>query len=170
MKRKAVLFASLGAAVVVVAVIVFLALNSGSGGNNTGTPAPRAPGTSSSAGAPKSPPSSAVSAGLGKTPTDAPVSNFQAAGQRVVDFFNAPSQSWNLLTPAAQGVYGSEPAFQAYWKEQTSPSFSNARAEKGTNPDGSLDISLTLGGTRPSFRVISSSGQLLIDADTHLQQ
>jgi hypothetical protein len=29
---------------------------------------------------------------------------------------------------------------------------------------------LTLGGTRPSFRVISSGGQLLIDADTHLQQ
>jgi hypothetical protein len=171
MKRKAVLFASLGAAVVVVAVIVFLALNSSSGGNNTGTPASRAPGTSSSAGASKSPPSSAISAGLGKTPTDAPVSNFSAAGQRVVDFFGTPSQSWNLLTPAAQGVYGSEPAFQAYWKEHPLTNIRDAKAEKGTtNLDGSLDISLTLGGTRPSFRVISSGGQLLIDADTHLQQ
>ena len=171
MKRKAVLFASLGAAVVVVAVIVFLALNSSSGGNNTGTPASRAPGTSSSAGASKSPPSSAVSAGLGKTPTDAPVSNFSAAGQRVVDFFATPSQSWNLLTPAAQGVYGSEPAFQAYWKEHPLTNIRDAKAEKGTtNLDGSLDISLTLDATRPSFRVISSGGQLLIDADTHLQQ
>jgi hypothetical protein len=90
----------------------------------------------------------------------------------VVAFFNAPSQSWNLLTAAAQGVYGSEQAFQAYWKQQhTLTNIQNARADKGaTNLDGSLDISVTLDGTRPSFRVVNSGGQLLIDADTHLQQ
>jgi serine/threonine protein kinase len=172
-KRKAVLFASLGAAVVVVAVIVFLALNSGGSGNNTGAAGSTAPTASSSAGTSKPSPSAPASAApteLGKTPTDAPVSNFSAAGQRVVDFFNAPGQSWSMLTAAAQGVYGSEQAFQAYWSQHPSPSFNTARADKGLSSDGSLDIYVNLNGGRPSFRVIYSHGQLLIDADTHLQQ
>jgi serine/threonine protein kinase len=74
-KRKAVLFSSLGAAVVVVAVIVFLALNSGSSGNNTGTAASTTPPTSSSAGASQSPPSSPKRRPIRRSPTSQPRGN-----------------------------------------------------------------------------------------------
>jgi serine/threonine protein kinase len=176
-KRKAVLFASLGAAVVVVAVIVFLALNSGSSGNNTGAAGSTAPTSSSSAGtsrpSPSGAPTSAAPAELGQAVTDSPVTNFSAAGLVVTGFFDnhGSDAAWNVLTPAAKNVFGTQQEFQQYWAQHKVTDYTTARADSGrTNDDGSLTMNLTVNGTRYGYRIVNSGGQLLIDADTRLQQ
>jgi hypothetical protein len=73
-----------------------------------------------------------------------------------------------MLTPAAQGLYGTEQEFAEYWAEHKVTNTKSARADKGgANADGSIDMSLTLNdGPRPAFRIVKSGGQYLIDADT----
>ncbi|RSN22952.1 serine/threonine protein kinase [Streptomyces sp. WAC 05977] len=174
-KRKAVLFAGAGAAVVVIAVIVFLVLNSGNGGNTQGgnnaganpqpgTSAPPKSGSSSSRPAP---------AGLGKTPSEK-VTSYSSVGQFLLDFFDTDkigtSASWNKLTEAAKAVYGSEQAFADYWAAHKVTSADSARADSGGgNPDGSIDMNITLNkGPRPALRVVQVGGQYFIDADTRV--
>jgi serine/threonine protein kinase len=166
-KRKAALIVGLGAAVVVVAMVVFLVLSSSSGGNGTTAQPPRStPGTS----APSAPSSSAAAAALGKTPPDAPITDYQGAGEFLLSFFNSVGtpQAWNMLTTPAQAVYGSEPAFASYWAQHKITNTKTARADSGgANSDGSIDMNLTLNdGPRPPFRIIKSNGQLLIDSNT----
>ncbi|KFZ78528.1 serine/threonine protein kinase [Amycolatopsis sp. MJM2582] len=174
-KRKAVLFAGAGAAVVVIAVIVFLILNSSNGGNTPGgnnAGANPQPGTS----APKSSaPSSSrpAPAGLGKTPSEK-VTSYSSVGNFLLDFFDTDkigtSASWNKLTEAAKAVYGSEQAFAEYWAAHKVTGADTARADSGGgNPDGSIDMNITLNkGTRPALRVVQVGGQYYIDADTRV--
>jgi eukaryotic-like serine/threonine-protein kinase len=170
-KRKTVMFAGAGAAVIVIAVIVFVALSSGGGDDGTKQAGGSTPSTSSSAGpgSPKTTPSAATPAGLGTTQSEK-ITDFQGAGQFILAFFNAPGSTtaWNMLTPAAQAVYGTEQEFAAYWAEHKVTNTKSARADKGgTNADGSIDMNLTLNdGPRPAFRIVKSGGQYLIDADT----
>ncbi|WP_409493334.1 protein kinase domain-containing protein [Amycolatopsis sp. cmx-11-12] len=175
-KRKAVLFAGAGAAVVVIAVIVFLVLNSGNGGTGgqsgdnaganplPGTSAPKSSSPSSSRPAP---------AGLGKTPSEK-VTNFSGVGQFVLGFFDTgkigTSESWNKLTDAAKAVYGSEQAFADYWTAHKVTGSRQAHADSGGgNPDGSIDMNVTVNdGPRPALRVVQVGGTYLIDADTRV--
>ncbi|MGK4598490.1 protein kinase domain-containing protein [Amycolatopsis sp. w19] len=175
-KRKAVLFAGAGAAVVVIAVIVFLILNSSNGGNTPGgnnaganpqpgTSAPKSSGSKSSA-----PPSSAASSG-GKI-------GYQPAGQRVVDFYSSAGtpEGWAMLTPDAQAVYGDQGKYQEYWATKQLSSYKGASANKGNNADGSVDITINLtfksgGSEAKTVRVIDGGGgQLLIAGDTRSAQ
>ncbi|WP_209441393.1 serine/threonine-protein kinase [Amycolatopsis vancoresmycina] len=174
-KRKYALFAGAGAAVVVVAVIVFLVLNSGGGGTG-GSQTAQSPGSQPTAGqnTPKttgSSSSSNVSAKLGQTPTDSPVTNFSSAGQLVIDYFSDPAAHWDMLTPAAQQVYGSEDQYRSYWDENkkniNGPT--KAHADSGGNEaDGSLVMNVNVGGGRPGFRLVNVGGRTLIDANTKL--
>ena len=171
-KRKAALFAGVGAAVVVVAVIVFLVLNAGHGGNNTAGP----PSTRPASAAPSATngPSSATNApaGLGKTLSEGKVSNVGAAGQLVVDFYSNPGGSWDLLTPAAQQVYGSQAAFEQYWDTAKSQikGFNRANADKGkVEDDNSLIMNMNLNDSRRAWRIVLVNGQLLIDSNTKME-
>jgi serine/threonine protein kinase len=176
-KRKYALFAGAGAAVVVVAVIVFLVLNSGDAGSGTnpvgqsvstppataGQSTPKTTGSSSS---------SNVSAELGQTRTESRVSNYSGAGSQIVEYFSDPAAHWDMLTPAAQQVYGDESSYQSYWAENkkniNGPS--TARADSGGNEsDGSLVMNVNVGGARPGYRMVIVGGRMLIDADTRLK-
>ncbi len=177
-KRKAALFAGAGAAVVVIAVIVFLVLNSGNGnnpqggdGNNAGAnPQTSAPATPPKGSTSNAPTSSAASSG-GKI-------GFQPAGQRVVDFYSSAGtpEGWAMLTPDAQAVYGDQGKYQEYWATNSLSSYKGASANKGNNPDGSVDITINLtfkGGAteQKTVRVIDGGGgQLLIAGDTRSAQ
>jgi hypothetical protein len=174
-KRKYAIFAGSGAAVVVVAVIVFLVLNSGSG-NTGGSQTAQSPGHQPTTGqdTPKttgSSSSSNVSAKLGQTPTDSPVTNFSAAGQLVIDYFSDPAAHWDMLTPAAQQVYGSQDKYQAYWDENKKNINGPTRAHAdsgGNEADGSLIMNVNVGNGRPGFRLVNVGGRILIDANTQL--
>jgi eukaryotic-like serine/threonine-protein kinase len=174
-KRKFALFAGGGAAVVVIAVIVFLVLNSGGGGTG-GTTNAQSPGNQPTAGQSSTPkttgPSSSsnVSAELGRTPTSGKI-EFSPAGLRIIGFYDFPggaANSWSMLTPAAQQVYGSQDAFNEYWSKFKS--VSAKRASGAYNDDGSVTITATVvfpDHEEPhSFRIVNSGGQLLIDAQT----
>ncbi len=173
-KRKYALFAGAGAAVVVVAVIVFLVLNSGNGGSG-GNQIAQSPGSQPTTN--KTVPSTGktsgtnVPASLGRTPSDTPVTNFSTAGQLVIDYFSDPAAHWDMLTPAAQQVYGDQERYQAYWAENkkniNGPNKAHADSG-GTESDGSLVMNVNVGGSRPGFRLVNVGGRTLIDADTRL--
>ncbi|WP_434088597.1 protein kinase domain-containing protein [Amycolatopsis japonica] len=175
-KRKAVLFAGAGAAVVVIAVIVFLILNSSNGGNTPGgnnAGANPQPGTSApkSSGSKSTAPSSSASSSGGKI-------GYQPAGQRVVDFYSSAGtpEGWAMLTPDAQAVYGDQGKYQEYWATKQLSSYKGASANKGNNADGSVDITINLtfksgGSEAKTVRVIDGGGgQLLIAGDTRSAQ
>ncbi|EME53975.1 serine/threonine-protein kinase [Amycolatopsis decaplanina] len=175
-KRKAVLFAGAGAAVVVIAVIVFLVLNSSNGANTQGgdnagaNPQTSAPATPSKSGSKSSAPSSSASSSGSKI-------GYQQAGQRVVDFYSSAGspEGWAMLTPDAQAVYGDQSKYQEYWAANQLSSYKGANANKGNNADGSVDITINLtfksGGSEPkTVRVVDAGGQLLIAGDTRSSQ
>ncbi|MGW7536492.1 serine/threonine-protein kinase [Amycolatopsis sp. NPDC054798] len=174
-KKKMAFLAGGAVAVVAVALVVFLVLSSSRDkGGATNAQPPAQPSNSVSQSA--SPPSSSQNAvpGLGQTKTDGKI-EFTPAGLQVVNFYSFPqgaAASWGMLTPAAQSTYGSQSDFNQYWSQFTSVSAKNARG--AYNADGSVTITATV--VFPdhtevrTFRVISSSGQLLIDSATKSDQ
>lgn len=172
-KRKAVLIgASVGGLVTVVALLIG-ALSQGGGGTPSGQASP--PSSSVSSGA-----SSTTAAGTpGQTKSVGPADSRQSIDQ-VVDFYNNLTYlrfaaAWKQLTPAAQRVYGSQPAFQDYWTQNRVTGFNTVDAADGgtgTNPDGSVEVnvaSVTYAGQNRSvtLRLINSgSGAPLIDSNT----
>jgi serine/threonine protein kinase len=168
-KRRAILLAS-AAAVIVIAVIVFVALNSG---GNTDQPSAGAttPKPSTSAGASSKAPaaSAATPANLGTAPSEI-ITDYSGAGNFLVAFFGGvgSASTWNMLTPAAQAVYGSEQAFADYWSQHKITGSRSAKADSGGGEaDGSIIMNYTLNnGPRSAFRMIKTGGQYLIDADT----
>ena len=172
-KRKMALFSGVGAAVIVVAVIVYLVLNTGSGGNGSNTNVAQSPSNQQSAPgtAPKTGTSSSAAAGaLGQTKSEGKITEIGDTGKVLVNFYGNPASNWNLLTPAAQAVYGDEQAFQQYWAENSKSigSFNTARADQGVADDGSVMMGLNIGGRRPVFRMVIVGGRTLIDANTKL--
>jgi hypothetical protein len=173
-KRKYALFAGAGAAVVVVAVIVFLVLNSGnggSGGNQTAQSPGNQPTTGhSSTSKSTSPSTTAPPADLGKTKSEGKITAIGTTGQQLVNFFNAPADNWNMLTPAAQAVYGDQQQFQQYWSENKKNvgAFNTARTDEGVAEDGSVQMYLNILNGRHKFRMVIVGGQTLIDANTKL--
>jgi serine/threonine protein kinase len=97
------------------------------------------------------------------------------AGQLVIDYYNGlnnVSSAWQLLSPTAQAVFGSESAFQTHWSQYSSVSARNAFGVTD-NPDGSVrvpvEVTYNTGGTaqvvKRALRVIRVDGHLLIDSD-----
>ncbi|MGH3830520.1 MAG: protein kinase domain-containing protein [Pseudonocardiaceae bacterium] len=97
------------------------------------------------------------------------------AGQLVIDYYNGldnPASAWQLLSPTAQTVFGTESQFQSHWSQYSSVSARNAFGVTD-NPDGSVrvpvDVTYTTGGTtqviKRALRVTRLGGHLLIDSD-----
>ncbi len=102
-----------------------------------------------------------------------------SAGENFYDDLSGASSlssAWSLLTPAAQQVYGSEDAFESYWKQNMVTKWKTIGGAHGgsttANADGSVDIlvgSVTSGGTSRAahLRMITGdSGTPLIDSNT----
>jgi len=171
-KRKFALFAGVGAAVVVVAVVVYLVLSSGNGGsgNNNIANSPSnhqsAPGTTQ-----KSSSSSSVPAGaVGQTKSESKITAIGQTGKLLVNFYGDPAANWNLLTPAAQAVYGDEQTFQQYWADNKKAitSYDTASVDDPPGSDGSVLMSLNILGGRHKFHMVILGGKTLIDANTKL--
>ncbi|WP_227982938.1 serine/threonine-protein kinase [Nocardia spumae] len=105
-----------------------------------------------------------------------------SAAERIQEFYDDlvgqnTSSAWNMLTPAAQQVYGSQAAFAGYWKQNQITGYNTIEGARGgassTNSDGSVDMSvasITYGGQSKSIElrvVVGSNNHLLIDSDTH---
>lgn len=164
-KRRAVLIGGLAGGLVAVSALLIGTMNdSDSNGSvaqaNTPASSTAKPGATTT-----------TAAALGATPSSGTV-DWGSAGQLIVDFYNSPSSSWSLLTPAAQAAYGSQQDFQDYWSSRIIESFANINAANGANnSDGSVDMRLgniTVGGTSKPMvlRVVAHNGKLLIDSDT----
>ncbi|GHF18433.1 serine/threonine protein kinase [Amycolatopsis deserti] len=169
LKRKGVLIGSAVAVVAVLVVVLLVALNGGDTANG-GTSQANVGGPTPTPSAPSSTSSSAAPADLGKTANTGSV-DFGSAGQVVKAYLDGSgsAQAWNLLTPAAQEVFGSQQAFQQYWSEHKIQGYSSIRADNGANADGSADMYVSIDGVgRISWRVVSTSGGLRIDSDTKL--
>ncbi|MFE3178562.1 serine/threonine-protein kinase [Amycolatopsis sp. NPDC059090] len=171
-KKKMALLVGGAAAVVVVALVVFLVLSNSrgtSGGSNAQPPGNQPP-ASQTASPSNAPSSSASPAGLGKTPSEGKITDYGAAGRFLTDsYYPAPGQGWNLLTPAAQAVYGSQEAYAAYWADDDShkvQGYRSARALGSPNPDGSLDLTMELNGVRRPYHIVIIGGQMRIDSNT----
>ncbi|MBF6066263.1 protein kinase [Nocardia terpenica] len=170
--RKSLLFAIGFAVGLVIVAGVLYAMFSSSGSN-----APASQGGSASTSAPASggtttPPTSA----LGQTKS-AGKADLNEALKFVKVFYDHLTYqddftaAWNSLTPAAQQVYGSQQAFQSYWKQHP---VQNYRTIDGSNnSDGSLDMNVASvdyqdGQSKSaSMRVVMATpkGPLLIDSD-----
>jgi serine/threonine protein kinase len=168
-KRKGIVLGSVAAAVVVVAVVLVLVLNWGGTADHTSAQSlPNGgPGTSAP---PSSASSSASAASLGQTPNTGGTPNYGQAGNMVKAYLDAAgsASAWDLLTPGAQAVYGSLQAFQSYWAEHKIDSYRSILADTGPNADGSVDMYVTINGSRVHWRVVNTSGGLRIDADTQI--
>ncbi|OZM71062.1 serine/threonine protein kinase [Amycolatopsis antarctica] len=161
--RKRKMIAGVGAAAVIVAAGIVVATNLGadSGDGQAQPPA------SSSAPAP------APSAGppLGEATTSGPI-DLSTAGNALIDFYESAGSetSWNMLTPAAQAVYGNQQAFAGYWGERAPKGYRSALADEGYNSDKSVDMYLSVqyadGTEREPVRIVNSGGSLRLDADT----
>ena len=170
-KRKYALVAGGGAAIVVIAVIVFLVVNSGGGGGTGGTTNAQSPNQPTAGqSSPKTSKSddAPASAKLGQTPSESKITDYGQAGRLLVDsYYPNPGAGWGYLTPAAQAVYGSQDAYVAYWAGQKVNGYKKAVAE-GSEPDGSLKLTMELNGTRRAYHIVVMNGQLLIDSNTKL--
>lgn len=96
--------------------------------------------------------------------------NYSQAGDLVDRYLDqiGSEGAWDLLTPGAQAVFGSLQGFQSYWAEHKIQSYSAIRAEGGTNADGSVEMYVTVNGSRIHWRVVNTSAGLRIDANTQL--
>ncbi|WP_414637497.1 serine/threonine-protein kinase [Amycolatopsis sp.] len=169
-KRKGIIIGSAAAVVVVVALVLFLTLSSN--GDGTGNTAQGVQtGSQQTSAPPSSASSSASSAALGQTQNAAGSIGYAEAAVPVESYINSvgTDTAWNLLTPAAQAVFGDEAAFQAYWAAHKITAYRTITADKGANADGSVDMYVTINnGARPGWRVVGTSAGLRIDADTRI--
>ncbi|NKY89490.1 serine/threonine-protein kinase [Nocardia veterana] len=161
-------------------VIVAAALYLMFGGAKTESPGSQANSQSATATAQSGTSTQSVAA-VGQTKSAGKADVGSAAGV-IQNFYDAlvdqnAGTAWNLLTPAAQQVYGGQQAFATYWKQNQITAYNTIEGARGagssTNSDGSVDMSvasITYGGSSKSIElrvVVGSNGHLLIDSDTH---
>jgi hypothetical protein len=98
--------------------------------------------------------------------------DWSSAGQLVINYYNGfsnPESAWQMLSPTAQAVYGSLPAFEQHWGQYKSVSASNATGVT-PNSDGSVNVPVDVttdgSSSHKTVRVVQENGQLLIDGDT----
>lgn len=160
-KRRAAVIGGIAAVLIGGSAVYFTAFDGGDSG-----PSVQA-GTPSSSAAPDG--SDNKNPAVGETPSTGNV-QWMPAGELIERFYTNPAQSWSLLTPAAQGVYGTEQKFRQFWSQNTVQSFSTIEAYKGNNPDGSVDMrvqNLSYGEEtkQMSLRIVDTAQGLLIDSD-----
>ncbi|WP_442785330.1 serine/threonine-protein kinase [Amycolatopsis sp. H20-H5] len=175
-KRKAAMFAGVGAAVVVVAVVVFLVLNSGGGKGNTTVAQPP---QSSPSVAP--PPAASSSKSVVPTPSNIGGKvDRKAAIDLIYNFasgivINQPlANAWPMLAPDAQQRYGDQAAFTAFWTEHAVNGWSGSRyTNNGQNEtDGSVEVQYTIkfkNGDSPetkTVKVVQGPNGPLISGET----
>ncbi|KAA9166156.1 serine/threonine protein kinase [Amycolatopsis acidicola] len=169
-KRRNIIIGSAAAVVVIVALVLFFTLNSGDSG--TGSNAQGVPtGGQQTSAPPSSASSSASNAALGQTPNTGGTVGYTEASVPVQSYINSvgTDTAWNLLTPAAQAVFGDEAAFEAYWAQHKIVGYQSIRADNGANADGSVDMYVSIDGAgRPHWRVVKTAAGLRIDADTRI--
>ncbi len=175
--RKPLLFiGGFAVGLVIVAVALVAMFNSsdsnspGAQGNSSAVSGPTGGGSTTSA-----------AAAVGKTKSNGQAT-VGAAADMIDQFYSAlvdqgTSTAWNMLTPAAQQVYGSQKDFDSYWTQHPVTGYRGIEGTgggSGTNSDGSVDMSVasvTAGGQskRVTMRVvIGSGGRPLIDSDTRM--
>ena len=170
LKRKGMLIGSAVAAVAVLVVVLVVALNSADSTGGHGTQANAGGSATARSSAPSSASSAAPPAELGRTVSSGSV-DFGSAGQVVKAYLDGSGspQAWDLLTPAAQALFGSQQAFQSYWTEHRIQGYNSIRGDRGANPDGSADMFVSIDGVgRISWRVVQTPLGLRIDSDTRL--
>jgi hypothetical protein len=97
------------------------------------------------------------------------------AGQLVIDYYNGLDKlptAWQMLSPTAQAIFGTEPQFRSYWSEYSSVSARDAFGVTD-NADGSVQVPVQVtynkDGTeevvKRVLRVDRVNGRLLIDSD-----
>lgn len=166
--------------VVVAAAIVAAALYTLFAGTPPSSSATQGTSSSTSA-APQSTTSSSSAAALGQTKSNGDADAGSAADM-IQNFYNDLvgakdlSSAWNLLTPAAQQVYGDEQTFDSYWTKNPVTKWSSVTGANGggttSSDDGSVTMlvaNVTNGGKSRSVTlrvVLGSSGQPLIDSNT----
>ncbi|GHF65251.1 hypothetical protein FHX82_006143 [Amycolatopsis bartoniae] len=169
-KRRNVIIGSVAAAMVVLGVVLFFVLNSGDSGGGASNAQGVGAGTGTASSAPSASRSSSVEAApVGQSSNSGSV-NYSQAGDLVDRYLDqiGSEGAWDLLTPGAQAVFGSLQGFQSYWAEHKIQSYSAIRAEGGTNADGSVEMYVTVNGSRIHWRVVNTSAGLRIDANTQL--
>ncbi|NKY52892.1 serine/threonine-protein kinase [Nocardia vermiculata] len=161
-------------------VIVGAALYLMFGGAKTESPDNQAGSSSTSAPAQSESAEPSVSA-VGQTKSSGKADVGSAAGM-IEQFYGAlvdqnAATAWNMLTPAAQQVYGDQQAFSSYWEQNQITAYNTIQGARGpgasVNSDGSVDMSvasITYGGRSHGVQlrvVVGPNGRLLVDSDTH---
>jgi serine/threonine protein kinase len=172
-----------GAIVAVVALaglgVVLVATSQGTptspGGQAAGRGSPGIPSvtatTTSAAPAPPPPPPSPQTQPAG---SEGQI-EWSSAGQLVINYYNGlsdPSSAWQMLSPGAQGTFGSEQQFQQYWSKFSSVSARNAHGVR-ENGDGTVTVPVDVSydsdsgnqAQKRQVRVAKLNGRLLIDSD-----
>jgi serine/threonine protein kinase len=189
-KRTMTIVAAVAVLVLVGTLVTVLIINSGGDGGGD-----RAAGGETTTNQAGNPPADG-NTGSGKTSEDSPPSDkdddsssapppnsqiapppgtqidFSTAGRLLINYYGtstSPQQRWAMLSPYGQHQFGSEDAFNQYWAQFPQVSSEKALVD-GKNPDGSLQVSVTVryaagNAARKVLRVTMFNGQLLIDSD-----
>jgi serine/threonine protein kinase len=135
----------------------------------------RQPGTASAPPASSSAPATTRQPTTAVVPVQGPI-NWSQAGQLVIDYYNGmdnPQLTWEMLGRGGRAAFGSQPAFEQYWKQFKQVSARNARGVTA-NPDGSVNVPVDVtytgadGATRQEHKVlhvIIDNGRLVIDSE-----
>lgn len=94
------------------------------------------------------------------------------AGQLVINYYNDLPSAWQLMSPTARALFGTEPDFRSHWSQYSSVSARNASGVTD-NPDGTVNVPVDVTYTTASgpqvvkrqLRVTRLDGRLLIDSD-----
>jgi serine/threonine protein kinase len=168
-RRKGIFIGAVAAAAVVIGIVLFFVFTSSNSDGNTSAQSLPNGGQATSA-----PPSSASSAAdaapIGQTTNTGGTPNYGQAGNMVKAYLDGAGSAtaWDLLTPGAQAVFGSQQAFQTYWAEHKIDSYKSILADAGPNADGSVDMYVTINSSRIHWRVVNTAEGLRIDADTRI--
>ncbi|MCT2586362.1 serine/threonine protein kinase [Actinophytocola sp. S1-96] len=179
-QRNLVLVA-IAAVLVLAGVVTTILLNNSSGAEDPPDQAGTQPTLTgqppSDGGEPSTPPSSEESSSpppANPIVPDAPVTDYSAAGNTVIDYYNNfdnPQARWNLLSSNAKAQFGGLAAFKEYWSQYSSVSSRNAQGVT-PNADGSVNVPVDVTYTKGDgsveekrhVRVSREGGQLVVDS------
>ena len=169
--RRPVLIAVVAGVLVVVAVVFAILDLTGSHHSEASSPETTTSAPASAVSSPATGTSTPHASTTGHSPSSGGTVQLSSAGNLINQFYSDPAGSWNLLTPAAQQVYGSQAAFTQYWSAHTISSYSGIHgATNANNSDGSVTMrldDLSYGGQSKSLTLrVVDDGTLLIDGDT----
>ncbi len=175
-RRKPLVIGAAAVVLVVAATVLVILLNSGGGEDPGSDRQAQDPGTTATGTAPDgsqtSGSPSAPAGAPGTTPSQGTVAE-GAAYDQLKAFLDAigTEKAWEMLTPAAQSVYGDFSSFSQHWSDYALKDYETAN-EHGSDSDGAINVSYNIkykdeGWDRSPVRIIDAGGgKLLIDSDT----